>query len=399
MRQPVSVLDIGSSKVVCLAGVLRSDDALEIVGFGQAQYEGFRKGTFLNPISLEKAITEAVEEASAEAGKKIRTVYCSVPASFTDVACNSATVKTAEENIVTANDERMAMEFARDFYVPERMQIIHHLTRYYELDGARRVVDPINLKAKTIEGNFSFVMAQKQYVAFMTKTLNKLDLEIESFISESAAESLYITDPQQRDNMMCIVDVGYYCTSIDIVEGDAVIAHWVLDVGGAHIITDLIYGAELSKNEAEQLKKRYVFGLSVDSESFESVRTVDGRQKFVPREIVQTIIESRVYEIAEMVKETLDSLRVPLTTKSKVFLTGGGIAMMRGVRELFESVLELPVDMSKKYTPKINTPNYLSSLGLLDFAFNVDDEDKTEGAKTSKKKTSILDKIFNKVRR
>ena len=398
MRQPVSVLDIGSSKVVCLAGVLRSDNALEIVGFGQAQYEGFRKGTFLNPISLEKAITDAVEAASTEAGKKIRSVYCSVPASFTDVACNSATVKTAEDNIVTANDERMAMELARDFYVSERMQIIHHLTRFYEIDGGRRVVDPINLKAKTIEGKFSFVMAQKQYIAFMTKTLNKLDLEIESFISESAAESLYVTDPQQRDNMMCIVDVGYYCTSIDIVEGDAIIAHWVLNVGGAHIVNDLIYGAELSKNEAEQLKKRYVFGLNVDSESFEPVRTVDGRQKLVPREIVQTIIESRVYEIAEMVKETLDSLRIPLTAKSKVFLTGGGIAMMRGVRELFESVLGMPVDMSKKYTPKINTPNYLSSLGLLDFAFNVDDEDRTESAKTSKK-TSIFDKIFKMGRR
>jgi len=398
MRQPVSVLDIGSSKVVCLAGVLRGADALEIVGFGQAQYEGFHKGTFLNPLSLEKAIMDAVEDASKEAGKKIKSVYCSVPGAFIDVACNSAIVKTGENNIVTAEDERMTMELARDFYVPERMQIIHHLTRYYELDGSRRVMDPINMRAKAIEGNFSFVMAQKQYIAFMTKTLDKLDLAIESFISESAAESLYVTDPQQRDNMMCIVDVGYYCTSIDIVEGDAIIAHWVLDVGGAHVINDLIYGAELTKNEAEQLKKRYVFGLNVDPESFETVRTVDGRQKFVPREIVQTIIESRVYEIAEMVKETLDSLRIPLTAKSKIFLTGGGIAMMRGARDLFETVVGLPVETSKKYTPKINSPNYLSSLGLLDFAFNVDDEDKPEGNKANKK-TSIFDKIFNKVRR
>lgn len=400
MRQPVSVLDIGSSKVVCLAGVLRGSDALEVVGFGQAQYEGFYKGTFQNPLSLEKAIATAVEEASAEAGKKIRSVYCSVPAAFSDVACNSATIHTADDNIVTANDERMAMELARDFYVPERMQIIHHLTRYYELDGGRRVVDPLGLKANTLEGKFSFVMAQKQYIAFMTKTLEKLDLSIESFISESAAESLYVTDPMQRDNIMCLVDVGYFCTNIDIVEGDAIIAHWVLDIGGAHVVNDLIYGAELTKNEAEQLKKHYVFGLNVEPDSFEAVRAVDGRQKFVPREIVQTIIESRVYEIAEVVKEILGSLRIPLTPKSKVFLTGGGIAMMRGARELFETVIGLPVETSRKYTPKINTPNYLSALGLLDFAFNVDDGNVAEITKTNKKSSiSIFDKILNKVRR
>ncbi len=399
MRQPVSILDIGSSKVVCLAGVLRGTDALEVVGFGQAQYDGFNKGTFLNPISLEKAIITAVDEASKELGRKIKSVYCSVPATFTDVACSSAIVKIADDKEITADDERMAMELAKDFYVPERMQIIHQLTRFYELDGGRRVVDPTNLKANAIKGNFSFVMAQKQYIAFMTKTLDKLDLAIESFISESTAESLYVTDPQQRDNIMCIVDVGYYCTSIDIVEGDAIIAHWVLDVGGAHVVNDLMYGADLTNSEAEQLKKHYVFGLNVnDSESFEAIRSSDGRQKFVPREIVQTIIESRVYEIAEMVKETIDSLSVPLTNKSKIYLTGGGIAMMRGARDLFETVVGMPVEVSRKYTPKINTPNYLGALGMLDFAFNVEDDYKPENTKVSNK-NSILDKILNKVRR
>ena len=61
-------LDIGTSKVTCIAGEPGEGNLLEVVGIGEAEARGLRKGVIVNPDAAVDAIKKAVEEAERMSG-------------------------------------------------------------------------------------------------------------------------------------------------------------------------------------------------------------------------------------------------------------------------------------------------------------------------------------------
>ena len=59
-----------------------------------------------------------------------------------------------------------------------------------------------------------------------------------------------------------------------------------------------------------------------------------------------------------------------LGKKSQVFLTGGGIALMRGAREALAAKINRPVKVSAAKSSKLNSPVFSASLGLADLVFD-----------------------------
>ena len=61
-------LDIGTSKVTCIAGEPGEGGLLEVVGIGEAEARGLRKGVIVNPDAAVDAIKKAVEDAERMSG-------------------------------------------------------------------------------------------------------------------------------------------------------------------------------------------------------------------------------------------------------------------------------------------------------------------------------------------
>ena len=62
-----------------------------------------------------------------------------------------------------------------------------------------------------------------------------LGIVVTSFYSTSAGEAMLYLNEQERDHTSVLIDMGYLNTEIIGVEGDAIIYHKVLDVGGGDI--------------------------------------------------------------------------------------------------------------------------------------------------------------------
>ncbi len=56
--------------------------------------------------------------------------------------------------------------------------------------------------------------------------------------------------------------------------------------------------------------------------------------------------------------------------RSQVFVTGGGLSMMRGGREYLAEKLGRPVKIPMAKAAKLNSPVYASALGLVDLVFD-----------------------------
>ena len=84
-----------------------------------------------------------------------------------------------------------------------------------------------------------------------------------------------------------LVDVGYLSTEVMTVEGDALIFHKVLPVGGAHITLDLVTGLEAPMAQCEQIKRGYVFNTSGEDKQ----EATEGGEAFTHEQVARVLEE------------------------------------------------------------------------------------------------------------
>jgi cell division ATPase FtsA len=95
-----------------------------------------------------------------------------------------------------------------------------------------------------------------------------------------------------------------------------------------------------------------------------------GKRLTFPREFVQRIMEESVDELCDMIAGAMKECDGLLTQRSQVFITGGGLALMRGGREYLAAKLGRPVKVSMAKSAKLNSPVFASALGLVDLVFD-----------------------------
>src|ERR1700694_379052 len=67
-------LDIGTSKVTCIVGGLGEEGFLQILGIGEAEARGLRKGVIVKPDAAVEAIKRAVGDAERMSGTQAEEV-------------------------------------------------------------------------------------------------------------------------------------------------------------------------------------------------------------------------------------------------------------------------------------------------------------------------------------
>ncbi|MGI6161992.1 MAG: cell division FtsA domain-containing protein [Christensenellales bacterium] len=372
MKQTAAIVEFGTSKIVCAIGESKNIDAFDVTGLGICSYAGLNHKQWRQPHLLESALSKAIADAEDQAGRKVKQVYVNVPGPFVDVTLNAAKKEIEnKDRRVTVDDVEDLIKEAERIFVPERMEIIHRCPVWFSGDNNRRDIDPVGMRTLQLTGNVSFVMAEKSYMRDMAQLFEKLGIEILMFIATPLSECLMIIPTEDRDNLAIMVDVGYYSTDVSAVQGDGIIRYKSFDVGGAHFAADISQILGITPMEAEQLKRRYVFGLETSSiNGYEVVKSHDGRAKMYPHATVQQVMDARMEELSLIIDGIISKWSLSLTSQTKLYLTGGGIAMMRGAKEVLENIVNLQVRTPKIVTPKINAPNYYSVLGMMDFAFN-----------------------------
>lgn len=374
MKTVAAAIDFGTSKIVTLLAESGGFSRCDIIGSGTVPYDGYLDGEWNSPEKLNQAIRNSINAAELESNRRIREVYVGVP-------CEYIRVRTAEAEVqVTAPDGRVSDEdidavqdaAAEKLNLPQQGgNVIQRSPAWFTVDGGKKTMSPGGVKGGSLQASVSFVMADPAFTADVRERLGELGVTVLAFLSPSMGESLLLIPLEDRDRTAFLIDMGYLNTEVSVIEGDAMTYHAVLPVGGGHITADLAYGLEVNMRAAEQVKREYIFMPDeFDPEGDPEVRGEDGRRLTFRREFVQRIIEARVEEIAEMISLALKEAAPHLGSRSQVFLTGGGLAMMRGGREFLAEKIGRTVKAPMAKAAKLNSPVFASSLGLVDLVFD-----------------------------
>ena len=373
MKTQIAAIEFGTSKIVTMIAQNGSIDRLDIIGSGTVPYDGFSDGDWNTPGQMIQRVGDSIAAAEVEANSKIREIYVGVPGEYIHVRSCETEVELPEGAVTEAAVNAVQDAAAETLnIVSEGGLVMHRTPSWFTVDGGKKTMSPEGATGTRLRAKTTFIIADPQFIEDVSEMLGRLDVTILGFLSPTLGEGLLVLSLEERDRGALLIDVGYLNTEISVIEGDAIAYHAILPRGGGHITADLALQLRVPMRAAEQIKRNYVFNPDeFDRDSFSEVYDDNGRRKTFPRENVSRIVEESFKELTDMIEMTISNdAEQFLGKRSQIYLSGGGIALMRGAREALSAAIGRPVKVTAAKSSKLNSPVYASALGLADLVFD-----------------------------
>lgn len=364
-------LDIGTTKVCAVVGEVSGDGGVKIVGIGDCESKGLRKGMVVNIEDTVRSIRQAVQEAGLMAGCEIRSVYVGIAGGHI-MGLNSHGVIAIQGNEVTRSDVERVLDAARAVAIPSDREVIHTLPQEFIVDSQRGIVDPTGMAGVRLEVNVHIVTGAVSSAQNIIRSCNRAGLEVADIALEALASAKAILTDEEREIGVALVDVGGGTCDVAIFENNAIMHTAVVPLGGSTLTNDIAFGLRTPTKSAEHIKIKYGCALRdlVQSDETIEVPSVGGRppQK-LSRQVLADICEPRMEEILSYVDKTLVASGCKDRIRAGVVLTGGA-SLIEGCQELAEQVFGVPTRVGYPrniggLTDVVNNPKFATAVGLL----------------------------------
>jgi cell division protein FtsA len=372
-NQIIVGLDIGTSKIACIVAEAAPDGRLDIVGIGTHPSNGLRRGVVVNIESTVESIRLAVEEAELMADVDIKKVYVGIAGSHIR-GYNSHGVVATKNGEVTEEDVARVVEAAKAMNIPADQQILHVLPQEYIIDRQDGIREPVGMSGVRLETRVHVITGALSSAQNIIKCCNRCDLDVSAIVLEQIASSEAVLSQDEKDIGVLLVDIGGGTTDLAVFIDGAIRHTAVIPVGGDHLTNDLVAGLRTSAREADILKKKYGSCMTslIASEETVEVPRVGGRPpQSMPRQVMAQLLEPRMQELFELVREELERSGYRELVAAGVVLTGGS-SLLEGTQELADEIFELPVRIGRPQnvgglTDVVNSPIYATGVGLIHY--------------------------------
>ena len=372
MKNSIAIVDIGSSKVITLVGGEGVNNTLQISGKGEIFYAGFQNAEFLEPENLSIAIGSSIANAEDNSQQKITEVYIGVPGEFSANVVKNVTLKFPKVKKITQFDINNIYKTGNSFENEIDYCLINQSVVYYELDREKRVIEPLNYKVKQVSGIISYSFAKRYFVDIMKDVFEKLNVKIKGFVSSALAESMYLFVPTLRDKYALLVDVGYITTTVSVARGNGLLYLNSFSMGGGHIASDLSQCLRIPFNEAEMLKNKVAVAWVPNTQDVYKVDYFDKTKSYAAK-ATNEIVMDRIEQICIYIQKCLDACNFELPSFLPIYLAGGGLNTLKGIRNVMSQKLGRQV---VKAVPKgllEISPYTVSEEGILSLLLNYQD--------------------------
>ncbi len=372
MKRQIAAIDFGTSKIVSIVAQSGGISRLDIIGSGTVPYAGYSDGDWNEPEALIEAVQDSVKAAELEANSKIREIYVGVPGDFVHVATGEAEIELTGP--ITEDEINRVQDLVADKLrvVEKGGYVLHRSPAWFSIDDGKKTMEPMGATGSRLRARVSFMIADPVFVDDAAELMGAMDITVIGFLSPMLGACLLLLSLEDRDRVAMLVDVGYLTTEVAVVEGDAIVYHAMLKTGGGYMAAALAEGLKIPMRMAEQVKRAYLFNPDeFDQDNFYSAYDENDQRFDFPRNGVTRHMEESMDELCDLIDKTLKNDAAQyFGPRSQFYLTGGGIALMRGGREYLAARIGRPVKVPVQKTAKLNNPVYASALGLTSLIFD-----------------------------
>ena len=371
-------LDIGTTKIVAMVGRKNEHGKLEILGVGRAKSLGVHRGVVNNITQTINSIKEAVAQAEADSGYKIKDVTVGIAGQHIRSLQHSDYItRNNFEEVIDENDLKKLIQQVYKLVMLPGEEIIHVLPQEFKVDSEGEITEPMGMYGSRLEANFHVVVGQITSIKNIARCVKSAGLNLADITLEPIASSMASLSQEEKEAGVALVDIGGGTTDIAVFK-DNIIRHTsVIPFGGNVISDDIKTGCSIIERQAEQLKVK--FGSAWPGENKESeIVAIPGLRGRDPKEIslkkLSQIIHARVHEILEQIHMELKHYGCDEQKKkliAGIVLTGGG-SKLKHIRQLTEYItgMDARIGYSNEHiaggqSDLIQSPEFATAVGLV----------------------------------
>ncbi|MBO9714330.1 cell division protein FtsA [Sphingomonas sp.] len=374
----ITAIDVGSSKVSALIAQKTDNGELVVLGTGQRESRGVKRGYVADMVATELAIREAVEQAERIAGTNIEDVWVS----FSAGGLVSDIVKLEVDlggHRVEQNDIDELLKAGRDAINPGGKMVLHAQPTRYTLDGLTGVKRPLGLHADRLGVDIHVVATEGSPVRNLDLCVRSAHLEVKSIIAAPVATGLACLTDEERELGVALVEVGAGVTNVSVFQGGVLTGLASIGQGSADITDDIASAFAAPRNWAERTKCFHGSANISPRDNHEMIDLVaanpeahGGEAAKVTKAQLNAVIRLRLERLLQDVQKELRTLGFADQVGRQIVLTGGG-ADLKGIADYAQGVLNCPVRVGRPRgltaLPEAHSgPAFATMVGLARFA-------------------------------
>ena len=340
----ITALDIGSSKVSAMIAQKGDGGELIVLGTGQRESRGVKRGYIADAAATEVAVREAVEQAERIAGTNIENVWVSFSAGglVSDVA--SIEFELGGHRVEQSDIDAL-LQAGRDSIDPAGRMVLHAQPALYTLDGLTGVKRPLGLHADRLGVHIHVVAADGSPVRNLGLCVANAHLEVKAIIAAPVATGMACLSDEERELGVALVELGAGVTNVSLFAGGMLVGLLSIPIGAQDITDDIASAFGTRRAQAERMKCVHGSANASPRDNHEMIDVApisteddanDGTR--ITKAQLIGVIRQRLDHLIGEVGKALAELKFEGPVGRQVVLTGGG-AELKGIADYVQQAL------------------------------------------------------------
>jgi cell division protein FtsA len=340
----ITAIDIGTWKVSALIARKQEDGSLTVLGTGQRESRGVRRGFVVDMERTELAVRETVEQAEKVAGTNIEKVMLSFSGGSVESKVEPVEMTVGGRRIEQADVDSL-YDRARERIDPEGRVILQAQPTLYTIDGMRGVARPLGLHANQLGVDVHVVLADGAPLRNLETSVRGAYLDVQTIVAAPVATAAACLSDEERDLGVALVELGAGVTNVSLHIGGMLVGLRSIPIGAADITDDIASAFGIRRSQAERMKCFYGSAMQSRRDFREIIEIApaasnveqDEVRRVTRAELVGVICE-RLNRLMSEVNKALDDMGFHSPVGRQIVLTGGG-AELKGIADYAQTAL------------------------------------------------------------
>lgn len=370
------VIDIGTSKLVAVAGTKNESGKLDVAGIVKTASKGIKRGVIYNIEEVAASVQETIQQLENKLGESIESVQVAYAGQHMKTIHFQRSRFTSDDGIVTKFDVDYLMEQAKTCELDEGYKLVEVIPVTFFVDDEAIQRNPVGVTGRRIEAHFKLLVVPNSYWLNLNRVFDKIGVKLEGLTHAVFAVTEAVVTRDEKEMGVVVVDIGCGTTKMAVYHENRLVHTAVIPFGGDVVTFDIKEGCSILLKYAEQLKIKYGQALG-DFADDQKVVTIPGHNGWEPKEIsfrsLAFIIQARMEEIVDSINSQIKKAGVENFTGAGIVLTGGTsnleniVALVKYRTGLDVRKANLVLNLSER-NKDFQQYDYFTALGLLNAA-------------------------------
>ena len=232
------VIDIGTSKLVAIAGQRSENREIEILAFAKTPSRGIKRGIVFNVEEAANSISVLLEEIETQLNEKITQVDVAYAGQHMKMVDYKTSRFTSDDGVVSEFEIQDLYNEAKKVEVEKGYKLIKVIPNSFVVDDETTDLNPVGITGKKIEANYKLVLIPEVYLANLNRVFDRVGIEFgEVALSPLALSETVLTDDEKELGDRIKVAIGKYFDYLKSHRAEYGINQFALVTGFVGLVT------------------------------------------------------------------------------------------------------------------------------------------------------------------